>query len=127
MIWHHLLTRDLLEACETTVRHGWEVDALLEDGGGATSRLHVAEVIARSAAAKGLALPPEDGALLFVLRFYTTPTWDGGTILALGDGRLGYNVGDGRVIESTGRALTLLREPGDRYTTGYRIPGTSHL
>lgn len=128
MLWHHLLTRDVIESCETTVRYGWEVDALLDATGGPGGRLHVAEVISRSAAARGLSLPVDDAVLLSTLAPYAIPPeqWSGGTILAAPGRRVAYALGDGRTVESTGHSLTILQNMGERYTTGYRVPTLTH-
>lgn len=128
MLWHHMLTRDVLEACSTSVRHGWEVDAMLDANGGATARLHLAEVLSRAAAPHGVVLPPTDGALLASLRFHPLPasTWSGGTLTTTRGGLLGYILGDGRAVESTGQSLTIITHPGGRYTRGYRHPNISH-
>lgn len=127
MLWHHLLTRDIIEACQDTVRHGWEADALLE-ANGVEARLHVAEVLARAGAPHGLNLSPVDAILLSSLRYYTLDSaqWSGGTILRTPAGHAAYALGDGRVVESTGKTLTIVREPGSRYVAGYRIPITTH-
>lgn len=127
MLWHHLLTRDIIEACETTVRYGWEVDSLLESSG-VVDRLQVAEVIARAASVHGLHLPAQDVSLLASIRYYAVPRhqWTGGTVLATPTGHAAYALGDGRTVESTGRGLSILREPGTRYVGGYRIPATTH-
>lgn len=130
MFWHHMLTRDVIEAAETTVRHGWEVDALLEDNGGALARLHLAEVLARSAARQQLTLPAEDPALVFSLRFYPVSPhrWHhGGSLVVTDTGLVGYALGDGRVVESTGPSLCIVREPGNRYVAGYRHPTITHF
>lgn len=127
-LWHHLLTRDIILACETTVTSGWEVDALLTEHG-VEARLHLAEVLSRAGAQHGLVLPTLDGALAFRLRFAGHPvtTSVGGTIMRTPDGRLAYNLGDGRTIESSGLALTIIDKPDTtRYVTGYRLTGVTN-
>lgn len=127
-IWHHLLTHDVITACETVVEHSWEVDSLLEEYG-AEARLHLAEALSRAAAQHNLVLPPTDGALAFRLRFAKHPitTRVGGTIMRTADGRLGYNIGDGRTVESSGRSLTIITKPDTaRYVTGYRLTSVTY-
>lgn len=129
MLWHHLITRELLTSCYDTVEYGWEVDSILYMNRRTRSRLHLAEVISRAAAPHGITLPTTDGALAFTLRFHqdTPTTTRGGTLTQTGDGRLGWVIGDGRTIESTGSHLTLIRSPeAARYTTAYRFPAITN-
>lgn len=129
-LWHQLLTTDIIDACELVVAEGWEADSLLTLNGGAPGRLHVAEVLSRAAARHDLILPPDDGALAFRLRFSrdkVNPNL-GGALSRTPDGRLAYHLGDGRVVESTGNTLTVIRRPtADRYTVTYRLPGVTQF
>lgn len=129
-LWHHLISTAMLEAVEDVVHYGWEVDSLLTLSRAETGRLHVAEVLSRVAAGHGLTVPPTDTRLIFRLRPYQTPVdlARGGCVTATHDGRIGWNLGDGTSIESTGEHLThVLRPDPTRYRTQYRIPGiTTH-
>lgn len=128
-IWHNRLLYALLGAVETHLTHGWEVDSMLTLGEQESARLHVAEVLSRAAAARTLVLPPTDPVLLYRLGPYRVPVdiMRGGTVTATADGRVGYNIGDGRTIESIGPQLALVNRPDPtRYARQYTLPGVTH-
>lgn len=128
-IWHNRLLYALLGAVEVHVTHGWEVDSLLSDGEEEEARLHVAEVLSRAAAARTLVLPPTDPVLLYRLGPYRVPVdiLRGGTVTATATGRIGYNIGDGRTIESVGHHLAMVARPDPaRYARQYTLPGVTH-
>lgn len=130
MLWHHLITQDVLFSCENIVENGWEVDSLLTLNGGAEDRLHIAEVISRAAARYGVTIPTTDEALAFELRFRKdtpNPRLTGG-LTQTHDGRLGFNIGNGRTVESSGKSLTIITSPElTRYATGYRFQNITSL
>lgn len=125
-LWHHLISAAMLEAVEDVVHFGWEVDSLRMTSRTDSKRLHVAEVLSRAAAAHQITLPPEDSRLMFRLRASQVPIdlRRGGCVTATFGGEIGWILGDGTTIESTGPHLTHVLQPDPkRYRTQYRVPG----
>jgi hypothetical protein len=124
-LWHHLVGTAMLDAVEDVVHFGWEVDSLRITNAADSSRLHIAEVLSRTAAGHGIPLPPEDARLMFRLRSEQVPIDlnRGGCLTATFTGELGWVLGDGTTIESTGPHLTHVLMPDPkRYRTQYRVP-----
>ncbi|QIN94350.1 hypothetical protein SEA_ABBA_21 [Arthrobacter phage Abba] len=129
-VWSGLISTRVTRYAEHVIDTGAEVDALLADLDG--PRLEVAEVIARALGANGVSLPLTDAQAIAVLadrgEAVAVDLNRSGYLLALADGRVGYSIGGGRVVESRGDKLAVVLDPEPgRYARAFALPGVAYV
>lgn len=129
-VWSGLISTRVTLHAGQVVDTGAAVDERIATLDG--PRLEVSEVIARALEANGESLPLNDEQTIAVLAARGAAAdvdlRRSGYLLALADGRVGFSIGGGRTVESSGDELAIVLDPEPgRYVGAYALPGVAYM